>query len=251
MKDFKIVFTGILIVATTAAFVFGVSFKEKQMRYERVRNAYAEKETLMKSLFNDKGLSFNKIHIVIIVYKKEEELQLWAVNSPGNKYIYINTYDFCASSGLPGPKRALGDMQIPEGFYFIDRFNPESNFHLSLKINYPNKSDKLLGNKNPGGSIFLHGNCITIGCVPLTDDKIKELYICAVEAMNNGEEKIPVYIFPSKLSNENYTALIKEYKDDTAIVLLWKQLKTGYDKWMTEKQTLDYSIDAKGNYVIR
>ena len=65
---------------------------------------------------------------------------------------------------------------MPEGFYELDWFNPQSNFFLSLHINYPNASDRILGSrKNPGGDIFLHGSCASIGCIPITDDGIKEV----------------------------------------------------------------------------
>src|SRR5690606_11025729 len=100
----------------------------------------------------------------------------------GEKFTLVKTYPVCSSSGLPGPKRKKGDRQTPEGFYHIDRFNPQSAFHLSLGINYPNSSDKILGHSDPGGDIFIHGSCVTIGCVPLTDDLIKEVYVLAVEA---------------------------------------------------------------------
>lgn len=124
----------------------------------------------------------------------------------------VCTYPFCASSGILGPKRKEGDRQIPEGIYYINHFNPVSNFHLSLGINYPNPSDKILSDPaQPGESFYIHGNCVTIGCIPISDDKIKELYILAVEAYNNGQVKIPVHIFPDRLPNE---AAIKKLVDD-------------------------------------
>jgi murein L,D-transpeptidase YafK len=104
-------------------------------------------------------------------------------NTSDQEFLHIKTYTVCATSGLIGPKRMQGDLQIPEGFYYIDRFNPYSNFYLSLGINYPNTSDRILGDKNNlGGDIFIHGDCVTIGCLPITDSEIKELYIFCVEA---------------------------------------------------------------------
>lgn len=103
----------------------------------------------------------------------------------------IKDYQICSLSGELGPKRQQGDLQVPEGFYWIDRFNPASNFYLSLGINYPNQFDRILGKSGElGGDIFIHGGCVTIGCIPITDDKIKELYLIAVEAKSNGQDGV-------------------------------------------------------------
>ena len=103
-----------------------------------------------------------------------------------------------------GPKRREGDLQIPEGFYYIDRFNPKSNFYLSLGINYPNQSDRVLGKRgNLGGDIHSYTAAgVTIGCVPITDEYIKEVYWLAVQAKSNGHAKIPVHIFPTELDDQ-------------------------------------------------
>ena len=103
-------------------------------------------------------------------------------------------------SGILGPKRQEDDWQIPEGFYHIDRFQPDSKFYISLGIGYPNTSDKILGVKdNLGCDIFIHGGCATVGCIPITDDQIKELYLVALETQSNSERRIPVHIFPARL----------------------------------------------------
>lgn len=87
-------------------------------------------------------------------------------------------------------------MQVPECFYNIEIFNPASSYYLSLGINYPNLSDKIKGEKSKlGGDIFIHGSTVTIGCILITDDKIKEVYIYSIYAKENGQNKIP---FPFK-----------------------------------------------------
>ena len=154
------------------------SFKNDQLKYSRVRQAYEDKEENMSSLLRNKGIDKRKMRIYLRAFKSEKQIELWGKNDSGTKYKLIKTYSVCRTSGRTGPKRKQGDSQIPEGFYHIDRFNPFSNYYLSLGINYPNKSDKILGNKrDPGDNIFIHGGCVTIGCLPITDDQIKELYI--------------------------------------------------------------------------
>lgn len=82
----------------------------------------------------------------------------------------------CMQSGTLGPKRMEGDYQMPEGFYYINEFKPYSNFHLALGINYPNASDKVLSDaRRPGGDIYIHGGCVSTGCIAISDQPIEEL----------------------------------------------------------------------------
>ena len=143
-----------------------------------------------------------------------------------------------------------GDGQIPEGFYYIKHFNPYSNFYLSLGINYPNKSDRVLSNKSrPGNDIYIHGDCVTIGCIPITDDKIKEVYLLAVEACNSGQKQIPVYIFPTKFTAKNFARLIEEQDDE--LIKFWTNLKTGYDIFESTHAKLNFYVDKQGKYNFR
>jgi murein L,D-transpeptidase YafK len=177
----------------------------------------------------------------------ERELVVFVKRKGTFVYDSLITYKFCSFSGQLGPKRQAGDMQIPEGFYYISYLNPYSNFYLSMKISYPNKSDKILGNKEHlGGDIFIHGNCVTIGCIPITDEKIKELYLLALYAKRN-KQTIPVYLFPTRLSDENFNKLKDKY--DKNLVDFWRNLKQGYDIFVASHRNLKYTIDSKGHYV--
>ena len=167
-----------------------VSFKEAQLKNVRVKSAYQEKEMVVKDYFREIKLSYAGFQLFLRVFKKEQNLEVWVKEKSKEEFVFLHTYSFCSTSGTLGPKRKEGDLQIPEGTYHINHFNPLSNFHLSLGVSYPNASDKILSDKqHPGGSIYIHGNCVTIGCIPITDDKIKELFVLAVEAKNNGQEK--------------------------------------------------------------
>jgi murein L,D-transpeptidase YafK len=119
---------------------------------------------------------------------------------------------------------------------------------LSLGLNYPNGSDKILSDKQrPGGSIYIHGNCVTIGCIPITDDKIKELYILAVEARNSGQQKIPVHIFPARLSDEGFDELKHEYTDES-LIRFWENLKRIYADFEDSKKLKSYRVNESGGY---
>lgn len=227
------------------------SFKDSQKRYPRVRTAYAEKTETIKNQLAAQGFKLDGLQIYLRVFKFEKELELWGRNSSGEKFKKIKTFDVCATSGKLGPKRKRGDLQIPEGFYHIDRFNPSSNFYLSLGINYPNKSDRLLGVKSSlGGDIFIHGDCVTIGCVPITDDLIKELYVYCVEAKNQGQKNIPVTICPVRLTSDKYALLKKEFKDDSDKLNLWKALKQGYDLFNKNRTLPAIEFLASGQYKV-
>ncbi len=144
-----------------------------------------------------------------------------------------------------------GDGQVPEGFYYIDRFNPYSNFYLSLGINYPNALDKKNAiNSNPGGDIFIHGNCVTIGCIPITDDNIKELYLLAIEAKEHGQSKIPVHIFPAKFSETNWKNLQNKNKQKSFLISFWTDMKPAYDYFETHKKVPSVKISSSGKYLI-
>lgn len=230
-------FGALILILTLTSFSIG-SFRDDQKKYPRVRQAYADKESIVKDLLIKGPIDLKNLRIYLRVFKVEKKIELWAKNKSDISYKLIKEYEICQTSGEIGPKREQGDFQIPEGFYHVDRFNPHSNFYLSLGINYPNKSDKILGEKgNLGGDIFIHGACVTIGCLPITDDKIKELYIFCVEAKDSGQTTIPITIFPAKLTDRKYNNLKTKYKTDTDKLGLWTDLKSGYD-YFTETKTL-------------
>jgi murein L,D-transpeptidase YafK len=227
------------------------SFKEDQKRYPRVRTAYAQKSEVIKNQLLAKGLKLDGLQIYLRVFKFEKELELWGRNSNIEKFKKIKTVEVCATSGKLGPKRKQGDLQIPEGFYHIDRFNPVSNFYLSLGINYPNKSDRILGVKSRlGGDIFIHGDCVTIGCVPITDNLIKELYVYCVEAKNQGQKSIPVTIFPAKLSADKYAVLKENAQNEGDKLNLWKSLKKGYDLFDKNRKLPSIQFLPSGQYQV-
>lgn len=225
------------------------SFKEKQLVNARVQVAYDEKESVVKKYFTDLKLSYNKFQLFLRAFKKEQKLEVWAKENGKQEFVLIHTYDFCAMSGTLGPKRKEGDLQIPEGVYHINHFNPLSNFYLSLGLSYPNASDKILSHKTkPGGAIYIHGNCVTIGCIPITDEGIKGLYVLAVEARNNGQEKIPVHVFPAKLDAGVAEKLAVEYSVSDDVKKFWKNLEPIYADFESTKKLRSVKVNSKGEY---
>lgn len=228
------------------------NFLEVQKKYERVRGAIAEKDEHIRKMIKDHQISIESLNLLIVAYKDEGILEVFAKNKNSKNYKKINSYPICAKSGELGPKRRMGDMQVPEGFYYIDRFNAASSYYLSLGLNYPNKSDKIKGDKsNLGGDIFIHGSCVTIGCLPMTNDYIKEIYLLAVYAKNKGQKNIPVYIFPFKMADENMHNFKEKYKENKALLRFWDNLKIGYLKFRMDARELQIDVKENGDYTFK
>lgn len=228
------------------------SFKQEQLRFSRVKTAFMEKEHFVDSLLKEHNIKRTSLNIFLRAFKNEKRLELWGRNDNEEKYQLVRIYTFCETSGDLGPKRKEGDLQIPEGIYFINHFNPESSFYLSLGINYPNASDAILGFKGKlGGEIYIHGNCVTIGCIPITDEMIKELYLFAVEARNNGQIEIPVHIFPARLDRSGLSALREYLPSDSVKNAFWNNLVPIYQQFEHTHVLTSVMVDSIGRYIIR
>lgn len=218
--------------------------KKQQLQEDRVAVAKAEKESIIKSKLASKNIALDNLNILFVAYKNADKLELYVKAHTDDYYELLQTYAICKRSGVLGPKKAEGDKQVPEGFYHIDRFNPQSLYYLSLGLNYPNELDKSLG--YTGSDIFIHGKCETVGCLPMTDELIKEIYLYALWAQESGQQQIPVYIFPFEMTNENMENF-KSETDETTLAF-WKNLQQGYALFQKNSKELQYSVQ-NGRYV--
>ncbi|MEO0160911.1 MAG: L,D-transpeptidase family protein [candidate division WOR-3 bacterium] len=217
---------------------------------DRVNAAREKHQSQIDLLFDSLGVEYPPEKVLITAYKKEQILQLWVESKDRAEFLKAREYKFTAFSGKLGPKRKRGDLQIPEGFYHITRFNPRSQFHLSLRINYPNASDKILGSRrDPGGDILIHGEAVTIGCIPIGNEAIEELYLICLDTKNQGQNKIMVYIFPCQMDSLNMDSLKMIAGEDTGLWSFWQNLKQGYDIFMKNKQILKFHVNDKGKYL--
>jgi murein L,D-transpeptidase YafK len=212
------------------------SFREEQMSFTRVREAYADKEKLVIKTLSDNSISRESLRIYIRAFKTEKKIELWAKNNSDTVFKLIKIFPICDISGSVGPKRRYHDLQVPEGFYHISNLNPYSKYYLSMEINYPNASDSIRGSHGHlGNGIFIHGECISSGCIAITNDKIKELFVYCIEAYNSGQKQIDMTIFPSMLSDETYSALTYRYNKYNDKISLWSDLKKSYDLFNNSK----------------
>ncbi len=244
----KLLSVGVLILLVQD--VLSQTTLQEQLKYSRVREAKKLKSKIVNGYFKKHSIDTNSFDIYLTVFKKEKRLQVWSKNRKSTKYENIITYKICSSSGVIGPKRREGDMQVPEGFYRIIQYKPWSSYYLSMLLNYPNKSDKILSEKtNPGNNICIHGDCVTIGCIPLTDDKIKELYLICVKALSSGQKYIPITIYPMEFTKSRYDRMIcnTEY---SSCFGLWEDLNLAYTYFMMTKKMPNVKFLNNGRHKI-
>ena len=136
-------------------------------------------EARLAASFASRAISYPPRRAAFVVFKSEARLELWADAGSG-AWQFVRSYLVRASSGRLGPKLRQGDHQVPEGVYAIDALNPRSNYHLSMRIGYPNAFDRERaredGRVQLGGDIMIHGGNASDGCLPVGDRAVEELF---------------------------------------------------------------------------
>lgn len=226
-------------------------FALEQLRNERVLDARIATRFNIKRLFHERRLRYPAAEVFLRIFKREHALELWVRPTGSEQFALLKTYAICALAGELGPKTRQGDSQVPEGFYSVDSFNPTSDYHLSLHLNYPNQHDRLTSAAaDLGGDIFIHGGCNSEGCLALTDDGIKELYWVAVEARAVGQQRIPVHIFPARLETGDLTALQTAFSSRPELGRFWATLKPAYDFFEQNRRLPAVTVSARGDYLV-
>lgn len=145
--------------------------------------------------FGKAKVAYPPREVALIAYKQEKKLELWARDK--GEFRLIRDYFIIAASGDAGPKLRQGDRQVPEGVYRITDLNPNSHYHLSMRLNYPNEFDlihaDLDGRSNLGSDIFIHGKDASIGCLAMGDTAIRELFVLTAQV---GVANVKVVITP-------------------------------------------------------
>jgi murein L,D-transpeptidase YafK len=228
------------------------SFALEQLRYERVQQARLSARHNLQLQFHARGIRYPAAEIFMRVFKRERSLELWVRSDGESRFELLKTYTICAMAGTLGPKRRQGDNQTPEGFYYINFFNPRSDFFLSLHVDYPNARDRAAGlvGVSLGGDIYIHGGCSSEGCLAVTDAGISELYWLSVEARSAGQRRIPVHIFPARLDTTDLDILVRTFSDQPDLGRFWQTLKPGYDYFEEHRRPPAMSVNARGEYVL-
>lgn len=138
----------------------------------------------LRDAFRRAGVSYPPKRLCLVGLKHERLLEVWGAGE-GGPWKHLLSYPIQAASGALGPKLAEGDLQVPEGLYKIESLNPNSSYHLSLRVNYPNAFDRekgaLDGRKRLGSDIMIHGKAVSAGCLAMGDRAIEELFVLAAD----------------------------------------------------------------------
>ena len=222
---------------------------------DRVADARLRHGSAIAAGFAAAGLRYPPGEVFIRVFKYEGQLELWARDNPAEAepFHLVHTFPILRASGRLGPKRQEGDCQVPEGFYSSDRFNPRSLFHLSLGLDYPNASDRILtiDREHPGSDVFIHGGCESIGCLALGDPVIEEVFLAAWDAKQHGQSHFAVHIFPCRMDEMGEAAILAPaYRQDPKLQTFWQNLQQGYDAFEQTRQLSFIQVRDDGSYAI-
>ena len=178
--------------------------------------------------------------VFIRIFKAERELELWIFHRKDRQFRLFKSYRIEGMSGNLGPKLAEGDRQAPEGFYFVNRgrMNPNSRYHLSFDLGYPNTFDR--DHDRTGSYLMVHGSWVSAGCFAMTDYGIEEIYTLADAALSGGQRYFRVHIFPFRMTD---VAMAK--RQGHKWFAFWENLREGYAYFERRGVPPDVSSAAK------
>jgi len=182
--------------------------------------------------------------IYLRAFKQEKEMEVWVRPSGKKEYKLYGKFDIAGNSGGLGPKLAEGDYQMPEGFYTVlaGGLNPNSRFHLSFNIGYPNSYDRY--HKRTGSFIMVHGSNVSVGCYAMTDPVIEEIYLLVEADLKEGDKKVPFHSYPFR-----YSRNWEKKEGGSKWIPYWKHLEVAYDAFNKSKNPPKVS-HSKGQYII-
>jgi murein L,D-transpeptidase YafK len=191
---------------------------------EQIRLAKSMKplSAQMMALIEQKNMAAGS-QILVRLFKEEAELEIWKQDQSG-RFEHLKTYPVCRWSGELGPKVKEGDRQAPEGFYTITQanLNPNSAYHLSINIGYPNEFDRAWNRS--GSALMIHGDCSSRGCYAMTNEQIEEIYGLARDSFVGGQRAFQIQAYPFRM-----TALNMAKHRNSPHMAFWRMLKQGND----------------------
>ncbi len=189
--------------------------------FRGVSAAHTADPALLDARLKEKGLKRGD-PVFLRIFKGDLQVELWMKRAA--RFELFATYSICAWSGQLGPKLREGDGQAPEGFYTIgkDQLNPNSHYHRAFNLGYPNAFDRAYN--RTGGNLMVHGGCGSVGCYAMTDAAIDELWLLVTAALNSGQERVGVHVFPFRMTDERLAAF--EWHPWAEF---WHDLKPAYD----------------------
>ena len=181
----------------------------------------------LSGAFDKESVVYPPANIHLLALKDQSSLELWAGDKSSPQY--IKTYKIQAASGSAGPKLREGDRQVPEGVYRVIGLNPNSSYHLSMKLNYPNAFDlkhaAAEGRHSPGSDIFIHGKSVSVGCLAMGDEAIEELFVLAADI---GIDNISVIIAPT----DPRERIVKAASEPVWLTQLYQEIENEFNHFI-------------------
>lgn len=245
MKAIRFIFLTILI-CFPSIIISSQSIAE-QLKFSRVKAAYNKHQIFIKNILKLHNANLEQYELHLQCFKAEKEIEVWIKPKAKKQFLFLYTIPICAASGTYGPKERQGDNQVPEGCYAITIYNPYSSYHLSMFIDYPNKADKSrTKTEKRGGAIYIHGNCVSIGCLAIGNEEIEKLYLLSI----GGQGPATIHIYPSRQLMSSLFLENKLLNFSTKFYPFWMSLAKVYAYFQEYHQLPKLTYDAMGNYLI-
>lgn len=214
---------------------------------DRAKTVAARISPRLKQELTEKNLAWGA-PVYLRIFKKSNELELWIRGEEkSGEYLLFRNYEICSWSGDLGPKLKQGDHQAPEGFYQVtaNRLNPNSRYHLSFDLGYPNAYDQ--SKKRTGNHLMVHGDCVSIGCYAMGDKNIEEIYTLVSAALENGQKDVAVHCFPFRMVKAR---MDQEDVKRSQWLSFWKDLQKAYRSFETHWKPPSITVE-NGRYVVK
>jgi murein L,D-transpeptidase YafK len=248
-----------------------LQFKRDNDLYLKLKIGDSLNQVLLNKYINSKNkqqlpylvrknlLDYEDMDILFVVYKSELEFQVWAKKKfEKSSYTLIKSFPITDPKVAKlGPKSKYGDSLTPEGVYSI-YFYPSfrwSDFHLAFGISYPNRLDharRFYWNitEKAGGDINIHGFCISIGCIPLGNPIMDEVFFLTRANLQNGAD-ISIMIFPFKFDDEDVNKKhYNEFRTKPRIRDFWQSLEDCHKYFKRYEKIPEFVKNPNNGYYI-
>jgi murein L,D-transpeptidase YafK len=226
-----------------------------------------------------KGVAYPPSAVVLRIFKKERELEIWAKNDGQEKMALVGTIPICAMDFTPGPKVIEGDGRTPEGFYHPEVAYGSRHYWMWMDLDdvdaqgetgrgssfkmcteYPNAVDrkrtKDARHAKTGGEICLHGNCVSAGCPSFRNRDFLPVFAFARHHDAKRHGRLQLHVFPFRLDKVDAAkraALAEPYPFLDAVgkervLRFWDNLQEGFDAFNKDPNPLKIGYGA-GVYV--
>ena len=182
--------------------------------------------------------------MLLRVFKQEREVEVWVQPEDQQTFVLFRIFPICFYSGKLGPKVKEGDMQSPEGFYFVGpaQMRAKSQYHRAIDFAFPNDYDAAQG--YTGTELLIHGNCVSSGCYAMTDPFVEQLYELGSTTAATAAQGFWIHAFPFHMTAEALAG-----QQDSPWLGFWQQLKAGYDAFETSRIPPHIRVEG-GRYVV-